>query len=277
MSRQSEERRAKKRAALNLGLERIMQRMVGSDAPDAEGAIVRAQFRATNEILDEVGLNPAGVRGVASNAAAYTNGVLAKRLREEMPCACSAGCAWCCVLEISAWPAEVLQLAAWLESRNTPEEVRELIRRLSECVQRRDFENAEGRAPKVQCPLLTADGGCSIYEVRPSSCAAAQARDAGPCRAYAEGGDDEAEGLEVVPALLAPAETAARVLGDRGAPAVDGTGAKIDLHSGLARALELGAEATAARWLASEEVFAHARARFVRRAETAALLDAGGK
>lgn len=272
MSRRSDERRAKQRAAANDKIGRVARRIFGPDAAASELAVVRAEHRVANDTLDELGLTTAGLLQVGAKAAEFTNDVVAKDSLEVIPNACSAGCAWCCVLEISAWPAEVFQLAARIESQSPPVDVERLVGRLRECVETRDVENEAGRAPKVPCPLLAVDRTCSVYGARPSACSAGMANDAGPCRMYAEGGDDDAGGFITVPEVFAPAVTAAVVIAERGGPPLDGTGASIDLHTGLATALAAGVESTTSRWLAREDVFREARERMLRRQKILAAL-----
>ena len=272
MSRNSEDRRARRRAVENDRVQQLGLRVVGPDADESELALVRVQYRATGRIIDALGLTPDGVLQVGANAATLANGIVARKSLEVIQNACSAGCAWCCVLEISAWPAEVLQLAAWLESRNAPADIELLVSRLRECVEERDVENAAGRVPKVVCPLLAADRTCSVYDARPAACAAGMASDVGPCKAYAEGADDDAGGFISAPAVGVPAHVSAEVIAERGGPSLVGTGAAIDLHTGLATALREGAIATTSLWMAGADVFREARDRLMRRREILAAL-----
>lgn len=247
MSKKSQERRAKKRAAQF------------SRESSLQNKIISAERRAVDEILSEQGLTAMGICGVGRNAALFVNDILAKAAHRPS-CACGPGCAWCCVLEVSAWPAEVLQLAAWMEERLTPEEVATKVRSLRHAVSLTESERAAGRWPRVPCPLLAEDRTCSVHEVRPAACAAFESDDAEKCRTYAEAVDpeDDDEAI-VIPNLLIPAEVAAQEISARGGPPIDGAGGGVDFKEALAVSLERGAASTATAWLAGEDVFGHAR------------------
>jgi len=237
------------------------------DPSDGERSVMAAQYRATAAILDSDGLTADSVKRLGTNCAAFTNGVLAKE-RQAVPRACNAGCSWCCVLEISAWPTEVLHLTGLIENKVSPDEQRTLLRKLRETLQLRDESWARGEVPRVYCPLLSPDGKCSVYEVRPSSCSAAENDLEEPCRAYAEGwsGDDEGEMRTILPLLL-PAEVVAHAIQEQKGPLVTASGGRIDFHEGLLTALELGADNAAATWLKGQDVFRGPRDRFRRRNE----------
>lgn len=274
MSRSSKERRAHARADVNEQRLLLQRRVVGRWAASApREPLERAEYFAAHELLEQTGLCAVGVRSVGSNCAAFTNAVLAPKAHRP-DCACASGCAWCCVLEVSAWPAEVIQLAAQLEGR-TPSERTVLLARLREAVALADAERAAGRRPRVPCPLLAPERTCTVHEARPSACAAVFSVDAAPCRAYAEGTEHPAKDrIGLIVSLLLPAQVAAHVIMQHGGPSTDGTGASVDLHAGLAAALEMGAERAATAWVAGEDVFRQARERCRRRAESAQTEDA---
>src|SRR6266568_5687016 len=211
MSRRSVERRAQKRATDNERFARVRRRMFhGLDLDAHEERVMRAEFRAADEILDEQGMTANGVCNVGANCAGFTNDILAKNYRESSSVACSLGCAWCCTLEISAWPIEVLQLAARIESKGSEHGVARTVARLRETVAIADAAHAAGKWPRTPCPLLTSERACSVHEARPSACATVYAVDANACRLYAERPDDgEDDGtLLQVPVLSFAAEVA---------------------------------------------------------------------
>ena len=261
MSRGSKERRAKERTAAVERQQRLRGRVLERWGPSApQDRVERAGYLAAHAILEENGLTPAGVRDIGFNCAAFTNTTLEPQLRESTY-ACAPGCAWCCMLEVSAWPAEVIQLASFIESRREGE-VSPLLAKVRETVTLADSQRAAGRWPRVACPLLAPDRTCSVHEARPSSCAAACSFDAARCKAYAEGiSDKDKDRIAANLELLAPSRMAAHVIMQRGGPPTDGAGGGIDLHAGLAVALERGAEAAAAAWIAGADVFQEARER----------------
>src|SRR5512143_6191 len=129
MSRSSKERRAHARADANERRLLLQRRVLGRWAASApREPLERAEYFAAHEILEACGLSAGGVRSVGSDCAGFTHAVLAPKAHRPA-CACASGCAWCCVLEVSAWPAEVIQLAARLESR-APSERSVLLARL---------------------------------------------------------------------------------------------------------------------------------------------------
>lgn len=271
MSRSSRERRAHERANANERRLALQRRVLGRWAASApKEPLQRAQYFASHEILEEAGLSAVGVRDVGLNCAGFTNTVLAPKAHRP-GCACASGCAWCCVLEVSAWPAEVIQLAARLEAGQTPSQRTSLLARLREAVALADGERSAGRQPRVACPLLMPDRTCSVHEARPSACAAVFSVDAARCQAYAEGTEHaDKDRIGLILTLLAPAQVAAHVIMQHGGPPTDGSGASVDLHAGLAAALEMGAEAAATAWIAGEDVFREARERSRLRAASTA-------
>jgi hypothetical protein len=76
--------------------------------------------------------------------------------------ACAPGCMFCCYLWTDALPLEVLRIADHLQRTASPEELAEVCRRL-----RQRLTAPLGERP---CGLLTADGRCAVYAVRPMTC-----------------------------------------------------------------------------------------------------------
>jgi Fe-S-cluster containining protein len=265
MSQRSKERRAKERAAAGERQQRIRRSVLERWGPSApQDSVERAGYLAAHAILEEHGLTAAGAREIGFNCAAFTNVALAPQMAPRS-CACAPGCAWCCMREVTAWPAEVIQLASRIES-GRGEEVSSLLARLRETVAMADAQRSDGRSPRSPCPLLTPDRTCSVHEARPSSCAAVSSSDAAVCKADAEGKEHMGK-MAANLALLVPSQVAAHVIMQRGGPPTDGAGGGVDLHAGLALALERGAEAAAAAWIGGEDIFRAARERAQRRME----------
>lgn len=76
--------------------------------------------------------------------------------------ACAPGCSFCCYLWTDALPLEILRIADYLQRTASPEDLAELCRRLGE-----RLAAPLGQRP---CGLLTADGRCAVYALRPMTC-----------------------------------------------------------------------------------------------------------
>jgi Fe-S-cluster containining protein len=76
--------------------------------------------------------------------------------------ACAPGCFFCCFLWTDALPLEVLRIADYLRRTAPPEVLAEVRRRLSE-----RLTAPLGARP---CGLLTAEGRCAVYSIRPLTC-----------------------------------------------------------------------------------------------------------
>lgn len=84
--------------------------------------------------------------------------------------ACKAGCGWCCHQQVGVAAPEAIRIAAHL--RTLPEtEGSALMARVAEVNKRTKGMTTHQRATsKLACPFLGADGGCTIYAVRPLRC-----------------------------------------------------------------------------------------------------------
>jgi hypothetical protein len=244
------------------------------DDPRPGARFYRAEYLSARQILDKHGgVSLGSVLEVAAGAQVWLTGQVANVWhRTQAPrVACKEGCTWCCFLAVSAWPMELLVLAAWLEEHRTRDELAVLLRQLRAAVAEGDRQRAAApnRARRLMCPLL-AGGQCSVYAVRPAACVGWNSADVEPCRAFAEG-DEEAnctvEPLRFFSARAVP-EAAAAALADCGGPAFDldgnGEGAAVDLSAGLLAVLELGAKKAAQSWLNGSPFLAEARKRMER-------------
>jgi uncharacterized protein len=125
-----------------------------------------------HEGLAALQADPTGeaVSSLVANAHAWADARI-DRSPERDRRACRAGCAFCCYLPtVLATAAEVVHLAAWLQTHCAPDELNELRQRLHErCLPRPLHASASQSAPPQPCPLLR-NNECMAYEVRPLKC-----------------------------------------------------------------------------------------------------------
>jgi hypothetical protein len=164
---------------------------------------------------------------------------------------CSAGCAFCCHLKVTASPVEVLALADHLRRTLSPERLRALKRKLDETGRRTHGQTTDQRASaKVPCPLLDDAGLCTGYEARPLRCRGANSSDREACRsAFTEPERDL--GIPLYVPQMALADSLSTGLAT-GAFTAGLDGSLLELVAGLRAALE-HPDATA-RWLRGEPV-----------------------
>jgi Fe-S-cluster containining protein len=93
--------------------------------------------------------------------------------------ACEPGCYFCCFLWIEAMPVEVLRIADYLRRTASPDDLDGVRRRLRE-----RLSAPLGERP---CGLLTPDGRCAVYAVRPMTCRGFHSFSKSSCRASHEG------------------------------------------------------------------------------------------
>jgi Putative zinc- or iron-chelating domain len=93
--------------------------------------------------------------------------------------ACASGCFFCCFLWTEALPLEVLRIAFHLQRTASPDDLAEVRRRLRERV-----ASPLGDRP---CGLLTAEGRCSVYAIRPMTCRGFHSFSRSACQASCEG------------------------------------------------------------------------------------------
>jgi len=169
----------------------------------------------------------------------------------DAPGDCSAGCAYCCHLKVTASPVEVLALADHLRRTLSQERLRALRRRLDETDRLTHGQTTGQRASaRVPCPLLDEAGLCAGYEARPLRCRGANSSDRASCEsAFTEPERDLGIPLYVPQMALADALSTGLATGAFTA-GLDGS--LLELVAGLRAALE-HPDATA-RWLRGEPV-----------------------
>ncbi len=113
-----------------------------------------------------------------------------KALKEQDPPslapACSAGCYYCCVVQVQVLPIEALHLANHLKTNRSKEEIEALTSNLTDFGAKvRGLTPNQQSALKMSCPFLV-DDMCSVYEARPVACRSANSTDAKKCQAALE-------------------------------------------------------------------------------------------
>ena len=100
----------------------------------------------------------------------------------ERPIACTSGCPHCCVLNVTILLPEAMIIADWLCERLSRSELDAVRGRISDhCRRVRWMEDDERITKQIVCPLLDADGNCSIHPVRPLVCRAVASLDRASC------------------------------------------------------------------------------------------------
>jgi len=97
--------------------------------------------------------------------------------------ACAAGCSICCSLRVDTFAHEIFHLARHLRTTRTAEELAELQTRLAAHAEKiRALTPLQHATRNIPCPLLRADGYCSVYAARPQSCRRHHSRELAACQ-----------------------------------------------------------------------------------------------
>ena len=157
--------------------------------------------------------------------------------------ACAPGCFFCCFLWTDAMPLEVLRIADHLQRTYSPDDIAEVRRRLRE-----RLAAPLGDRP---CGLLTAEGRCAVYAVRPMTCRGFHSFSKSACQASYEGrtaGPTAALDEPLHMLVAAMQEGTERGLGESGFES-----GWVELNEALLHALDLPAPMTS--WLDREPIF----------------------
>lgn len=85
--------------------------------------------------------------------------------------ACHSGCSHCCHLRVVAYAHELVAIHSYVNSKLSPPKRLEIIERIrSQYEKVKGLTEAEHFAVNVECPFLE-NNKCSIYPVRPMTCA----------------------------------------------------------------------------------------------------------
>lgn len=212
--------------------------------PGGDGRPVLALARRLRRILGGKG------RRRASDAAAEIHGGFDRSLARVPPLqhACRKGCPWCCSSYVAVTSPEVFLIARHLRATGADD----LAARIAEIAAANAGRPRQDRVDRPDpCPLLSADGACSVYTVRPTACRALLSKDLPSClRTFVDRTGDTVPAYGAAFALRARHQAALRA-----ALAVAGLSPHAwELTAALHRALTIpDAEE---RWLAGEDVFA---------------------
>jgi Fe-S-cluster containining protein len=105
-----------------------------------------------------------------------------KEFSSDIPTECRSGCAHCCQLRVVAFPHELIAIYLYVKRNLSSERVLEIksrIRKQFDVV--KNFTQDEHFTTNVQCPLLE-DNKCSVYPVRPLSCAGYHSMSEAACK-----------------------------------------------------------------------------------------------
>ena len=175
------------------------------------------------------------------------------------PAACRAGCAFCCHQQVSATAAEILVIAQRIEAQEPAKRARMRLAVAKAEEKGRGLDPMQRWAQRAPCPLLGPDKLCSVYEDRPFGCRGYVSLDVSACEG-AFAASDASSPVQIP--RSEPVRLNAIMLSYALERALHGLGLPhfvYDLNHGLTIALQMGARAAIARFLAGEDVLAPAQ------------------
>ena len=100
---------------------------------------------------------------------------------------CRPGCHFCCYEQVNVTPVEVFALVAHIQSQWSDGRQQSLRKKLRAAADKsRGLDHEAYFAARIRCPLLNAQGQCSVYPVRPLMCRAYNSLDVGACERAAK-------------------------------------------------------------------------------------------
>lgn len=167
--------------------------------------------------------------------------------------ACRRGCALCCHLRVAVTAVEVLALADYIRSQLDAPGLAALREQVAERAAHLHALPADRLlATNLPCPLLAADGACSMYAARPFNCRAYHSLDYAACLASFQRPEDASLGHPRSVALARVHAGVQQGLREAGQAAGTDTG-HYELVTALAEALD--DPGVAARFAAGETAF----------------------
>jgi Fe-S-cluster containining protein len=130
----------------------------------------KVQYDTTRQTLGQ----PASASQIITlddDAVKLTTGLMETAQQEPIPVACEAGCNFCCYLMATVSAPEVLAIVSRLEKTWAPSDLDQLRQQVQMAFKQTKMLNNHDRARAgIACPLLTAEGMCTIYDFRPLDC-----------------------------------------------------------------------------------------------------------
>lgn len=165
---------------------------------------------------------------------------------------CQKGCSWCCHLKVGVTVPEVIAIVEHLQS--LPAQLEVVRHKAAELAKDpRILSDEEKPKARLPCALLSDDGGCGVYEVRPVPCRGWLSTDVESCKKHLDG--------EAEPKFVVSAARSSRFVQLGLAKAMDDIQRRpylVELTSGLDIALNV--PDAIERWLEGEPIFDRASA-----------------
>lgn len=205
--------------------------------PDLLQAVAEGESRVLKPL---VARGPDGAIEAAAAASARAEELVAAATASEppdAPIACRSGCSVCCQAKVLVVAPEVFRIAAHLRATLDEEALGALLGRVRAADEKtRGLSRAARAEAHVPCPLLDAEGGCSVHPARPLVCRSWTSYDAGGCERYWEAPSERA----LPPQYTAGYELAQAVLAGLGKACFDAgrDGTPLELIAALRIALE---------------------------------------
>ncbi len=134
-----------------------------------------AHLRLTGRLLADRQTSSPSSRAVAHISELFERSIPAE---VKNTLACRSGCSLCCHQPVVVTAAEAFFLAAVLQLRPDTQAAMEAA-----AVQARDLDHSAPNGAWFACPLLDAEGNCSVYRARPTPCRAYVSINLQDCRA----------------------------------------------------------------------------------------------
>lgn len=152
------------------------------------GQIAAAEAQEVSREIAAARRTPQGARGAAVKFYPRFDALLTEwHATFEVKSDCKPGCSHCCSQRVDVLPHELFALVDYVRTRFNEAEIVHLLRRAE--------ENAAALLPLapvqrhfavLTCPLLGADGLCTVYAVRPTVCRKYHSSDVAECRLRVE-------------------------------------------------------------------------------------------
>jgi len=148
--------------------------MSDQDTPAARAARAAASFALRPDA--------AGCEALSERIACELTAGFSAASAAGAPIACVAGCTFCCHQRVNVLPHEAVAIARRVRTAFAPEERAALEQRILDNARRVDaLTPGQHRSANLRCALLV-EGQCSVYDVRPSVCAAYHSLSRDRCR-----------------------------------------------------------------------------------------------